>query len=196
VLGVFPGTGVGGGCVYDGQIIHGKNSSCLEIGHFQVTSNGRLCGCGRRGCLETETSRLAIASEAAVAAYRGEAPYLHSVAGSDLSLIRSSVLADAIKNGDEAIRKIVIHAAERLGVAIGATVHLVAPDIVVLGGGLVEAMPELFVKHVRSSANAAVMPSFVDSFRVEVAQLGDDATVLGSAAWVSHRIRHFAETSP
>ena len=76
VVGVFPGTGIGGGCVYDGQIIRGKNASCMEIGHVQVAPEGPLCGCGRRGCLEAVASRLVIAAQAAAAAYRGQAPHL------------------------------------------------------------------------------------------------------------------------
>ena len=62
VIGVFPGTGIGGGCVYEGQVLRGKNVSCLEIGHVQINPSGQLCGCGRIGCLETEASRLAIAA--------------------------------------------------------------------------------------------------------------------------------------
>ncbi len=61
LLGVFPGTGIGGACVYEGRIVRGKRASAMEIGHVQVLTNGRLCGCGRFGCLETEGSRLAIA---------------------------------------------------------------------------------------------------------------------------------------
>jgi glucokinase len=74
-IGVFPGTGIGGGCVYEGRIMRGRQFSCMEIGHILVTTSGRLCGCGRTGCLETEASRLAIAAEAAKAAFRGEAPH-------------------------------------------------------------------------------------------------------------------------
>jgi glucokinase len=62
-------------------------------------------------------------------------------------------------------------------------VVLLAPDVVVLGGGLVEEMPELFVECVRETANERVMSSFVGSFRVVVAQLGDEAAVMGAAAW-------------
>ncbi len=72
VLGVFPGTGIGGGCVYDGEILRGKTGSCMEVGHMQVAPGGPLCGCGRRGCLEAVASRLAISAAVIQAAYRGE----------------------------------------------------------------------------------------------------------------------------
>ena len=187
-LGVFPGTGIGGGCVYDGEIVRGKNNSCMEIGHMQVTRNGHLCGCGLRGCLETEASRLAIAAEVAAAAFRGEAPKLLAAAGTDLVNIRSGALAKAIAAGDTVVEAIVCHAARRLGVAIATFVHLLAPDSIVLGGGLAEAMPDLYIRNVTESINSAVMPSFVDSFQVVIAKLGDDATVRGAAAWAEKQL--------
>ncbi len=182
-LGVFPGTGIGGGCVYDGQIIRGKKNSCMEIGHISMRKEGLLCGCGLRGCLETEASRLAIAAEIAKAAYRGEAPNILKAAGTTLSDIRSGVIADAIEAGDKVVEQIVRRAAKTLGVAVAAAIHLLGPDRIVLGGGLVEAMPEIYVESVEPAARKAVMPSFADTFKVVAAKLGDDAGVMGCAAW-------------
>lgn len=183
-LGVFPGTGIGGGCVYDGKIIRGRTRSVMEFGHMQVIPGGPLCGCGRRGCVEAVASRLAISAAAAAAAFRGEAPKLLELAGMDLSNIRSGVLVQAIEGGDHVIEEIVRDAARWLGVAIGNVVNLLGPDVVILGGGLVEAMPELYVEEVKRSAMARVMPSFEGSFKVVAAELADDATVMGAAAWV------------
>jgi glucokinase len=182
-LGVFPGTGIGGGCVYDGEIVHGRGISCMEIGHIQVRENGRLCGCGKRGCLEAEASRLAVSAEVAMAAYRGEAPHLLADSGTDVAKMRSAALARAIEAGDTVVADILRSAAALIGVAVANTVMLVGPDVVVLGGGLVEEMPELFVGEVTKSAEARVMSSFVGTFQVVVAELGDDASVLGAAAW-------------
>ncbi|MGE0758216.1 MAG: ROK family protein [Pirellulaceae bacterium] len=192
VVGIFPGTGIGGGCVYAGEILHGRGKSCMEIGHVQVVPGGRICGCGLRGCLETEASRLAISADAAMAAFRGEAPHLLAAAGTNLAEIRSSVLAKAIEAGDKVVELIVRRAAGRLGVALATVIHLLAPDVVVLGGGLVEAMPALFVESVTESANRHVMPSFQDSFKVVPAKLGDDAVVAGVAAWSARQISQLA----
>jgi glucokinase len=189
VIGVFPGTGIGGGCVYDGKILAGGAVSCMEIGHMRVTNQGRLCGCGRRGCLETEASRLAISAEVAKAAYRGQAPQIMKLAGTNLTDIRSGVLADAIKGGDKIVEQIVREAAERIGDAVASLVHLVAPDVVLLGGGLVEALPDLYVKTVSERARQEVMPTYAKTFRVVSAKLGDDAAVMGAAAWVERLSR-------
>lgn len=183
LVGVFPGTGIGGGCVYQGEIIRGKSMSCFEIGHMQVTPGGQICGCGRTGCLETEASRLAIATAAAAAAFRGEAPNLLKAAGTDVAAMRSSVLAEAINDGDKVVEQIVIRAARLIGSTVGNVVNLLAPDVVVLGGGLVEAMPQLFVDNVEEAARNRAAPTFSRSFKVAAARLGDEAVVRGAAAW-------------
>jgi glucokinase len=190
VLGVFPGTGIGGGCVYDGEILRGKTSSCLEIGHLVVLPEGPRCGCGGRGCLEAVASRLAISAAAAAAAFRGEAPHLLDLAGHDLSEIRSSTLAEAIKAGDEVVEDIVREAANWIGRGLAGAINLLAPDTVVLGGGLVEAMPRLFKDEVEASARASVMPSFRRTFKIKIARLGDHATATGAAAWAQHSAEH------
>jgi glucokinase len=183
-LGVFPGTGIGGGCVYDGKIIRGKTNSCMEIGHIQVVPDGPLCGCGLRGCLEAVASRLAISAAAAQAAYRGQAPHLLDIAGTSLDEIRSGALAESIEAGDTVVESIVRNAARHIGTAVASAVHLLAPDCIVLGGGLVEAMPDLIVSEIASSARKKVLLSFADTFTVVPAELGDDSTAMGAAAWV------------
>jgi glucokinase len=183
VLGVFPGTGIGAGCVLDGKLIRGKNHSCMEIGHMRVLPSGPLCGCGRKGCLEAVASRLAVAAAAATAAHRGEAPGLLKEAGMDISNIKSGDLAAAVKAGDKVVESIVRDAAKWIGVAVGNVVNLLAPEVVVLGGGMVEAMPELIRGEVEKAANKSVMPSFEETFKVTLSQLGDEAVALGAAAW-------------
>lgn len=187
VLGVFPGTGIGGGCVYQGEVLAGKKISCMEIGHIQVEPHGLLCGCGARGCLETVASRLAISAEAAKAVYRGEAPALKENTGTDISNIRSGALSKSIEGGDKVVEDIMRTAARRVGQAIASVVHLLAPDRVVLGGGLVEAMHDIWVGEVKSAANKAVMAPYRKTFDVVEAKLGDDAAVLGAAAWADQQ---------
>lgn len=188
VVGVFPGTGIGGGCVYEGRILRGRRSSCMEIGHLPVLPNGHLCGCGRRGCLEAEASRLAIAGAAAQAACRGEAPHLLAATDADIWKIRSSAIAASIKAGDKSVERIVRKAATLIGTAVAAVVNLLAPDKVVLGGGLVEAMPKLMVETIEQAARKRVFPAFEKCFDVVAAELGDDAGVLGAAAWARETI--------
>lgn len=182
VVGVFPGTGIGGGCVYEGRILRGRIGSCMEIGHMLVDPQGRLCGCGRRGCLETVASRLAIASEAAAAAFRGDAPILLKLAGTGVADIRSRVLSEAIRAGDRTVDQIVRHAAQHLGQALASVIHLLAPDTILLGGGLVEEMPALYLREVKDAARTHAIRSFVQGVRFVTAELGGQAVALGAAA--------------
>lgn len=187
-VGIFPGTGIGGGCVYEGNIFQGAGVSCMEIGHTRISSSVRTGGYALTGTLEAEASRLTVAAEAAKAAYRGEAPYLMAQAGTDLSDIRSGTIAQAIENGDVAIRELVEEAARTIGMAVVNIVHLLAPDRIILGGGLVEAMEELIVGTVKKTARKSVMQAYRDRFDVVAAELGDDASVLGAAAWAKHHV--------
>ena len=107
-------------------------------------------------------SRLVIASQVAAAAYRGQAPHLLEAAGTDLQNIRSGALASSIANGDKRVEDIVRDAARQIGIGVANVVNLMAPDVVVLGGGLVKAMPKLYVSEVKKSANSRVMDSMVD----------------------------------
>jgi glucokinase len=81
------------------------------------------------------------------------------------------------------VESILREAARLIGVAVASMVNLLSPDTVVLGGGLAEAMPELFVKEVSMAAKRRCMPSFAETFEVVPAKLGDDATVMGAAGW-------------
>lgn len=183
LLGVFPGTGIGGGCVYKGQLFTGANQSCMEVGHLPVMPGGPLCGCGQRGCLEAVASRLAVSSAVAAAAYRGQAPYVLRNAGTNLADIRSGVLEGAVKAGDKVVERILRDAARWLGTGIAGLVNTLAPDRIVLGGGLVEALPGLYQEEVERAARARCMTAFRDQFDVVVARLGDRAAALGAAAW-------------
>ena len=184
VIGVFPGTGIGGGCVYEGRIFQGSRSSCMEVGFLQMATEGPPAGVGPPGTLEGLASRLTISAEAAMAVYRGKAPRLADLAGTDLTNIRSGTLSKAIEAGDTVIEQIVSRAAEQVGRAIGSLVNLMAPDIVVLGGGLVEAMPKLYLAEVQKGVKRNVLPSLSDCFRIRIAELGDYSTAIGAAAWV------------
>lgn len=182
VVGIFPGTGIGGGCVYEGKLIRGANSTCMEIGHIPLMPGGPRDGAGNPGSLEAIASRLSIAGGAALAAYRGEAPYLLEDAGTDISDIRSGAIRDSVKNGDEAVIQLVHDACDHLALGVVTMVHLMAPDVIVFGGGLVEAMADVMLPRIEKAARSRVLGSLKDVFEIKEAKLGDDAGVMGAAA--------------
>ncbi len=188
VLGVFPGTGIGGGFVYEGRIFRGTRSSCMEVGYLQLATEGGSAGAGPVGTLEGLASRLAISAEAAKAVFRGQAPHLNEMAGTDLGKIRSSTLAKAIEKGDTSVEEIVRRAAEQVGWAIGCLINILAPDVVILGGGLVEALPKLYIDSVRIGIKRNVLPSLADQHKLKIAELGDLATATGAAALIRQQV--------
>lgn len=195
-VGIFPGTGIGGGCVFKGELLTGANSTAMEIGHIPVSAESTLDRPGVPATLEGLASRLAISAQAAQAVFRGQAPNLAEIAGTDLANIRSAQLAKAIKAGDRVIAEIVETAARRLAAGVVTLVHLLAPDVVVLGGGLVEAMPELYLKAVTSETERLVLPSMKSVYRIVAAKLGDEAGVMGAAALARDRFAAQAVATP
>lgn len=187
-VGIFPGTGVGGACVYQGTILSGGGVSCMEIGHTRISSGSRSSGYDLPGTLEAEASRLSIAAEVAKAAHRGDAPFMAENTGTDLADIRSGALADAIKGGDKAVERLVEEASESIGISVVNVIHLLCPDKIVLGGGLVEAMEDLIIGTVAKTARKNVMSVYKDRFEVVAAKLGDDAGVKGAAAWAREQL--------
>jgi glucokinase len=160
----------------------------MEIGHLVVMPGGPLCGCGKTGCLEAVAGRLAIASEAAVSAFRGSAPNLLRCCGTSLADIRSGDLANAINAGDETVAQIVRKAGRSVGLALANVVNLLAPDLLLLGGGLMEALAEILFPIIEAEIRARAMKGFTQDLRVERAVLGDQAIVLGAAALAAERV--------
>ncbi len=193
VAGVFPGTGIGGGFIYDGKILRGKRHTGMEIGHTRIASTEHSSGTRMTGTLESEASRLAIAANCAKLALRGEAPNLLKAVGTDLAEIRSKALAMSVKSGDVAVEKVIRNAARTVGYSCVNLIHLLTPDVIVLGGGLVEALSELYLEEVQKVVNANVLECYADTFEIKLAMLGDDAGAIGAGIWAA---KHAMANSP
>ena len=180
VLGVFCGTGIGGGLVVDGQVFRGANGTAGEIGHIIVHDGGALCGCGQRGCLEAYASRSAMARELVMLANVGQAPTVRAAAGTRLKAVKSGVIARAVAAGEPAVCAVVDQAAHYLGIGIANCVNLFSPDVVVLGGGLVEKLGGRFVKQVDRSLHRHALEAPARGVHAVPAQLGDAAAIHGA----------------
>lgn len=188
VIGIFPGTGIGGGLILDGKLFRGTTGNAGELGHIIVEVDGPRCGCGNRGCLEALASRVVIAREAAALALRGEAPHLLESAGTDLAKVRSGALAKAIAAGDESVEEVVRNAARYIGVAMGSLVNIFSPEAFVLGGGLVEKMEDLFIEETTTAMKQHSFPFLSSVVTVHGAKLGDNATVMGAGMLIREKL--------
>ncbi len=188
VLGMFPGTGIGGGIIIDGKLYHGASGSAGEVGHMTLEVDGPFCGCGKNGCLEGLASRIAIAKEVVALAARGDAPYIMENCGTDLSKVRSGMLSRAIEAGDTQVEHVVRRAAFYVGVGVANLINVLSPEAVVLGGGLVEAMEELYLSEVKKAVKEHAMPFLRKNVRIVPAKLGDDAVAMGAARLIHDKL--------
>lgn len=181
VVGVFPGTGIGGGLIINRKIVHGASGGAGEIGHMTMQIDGPLCGCGKRGCLEALASRIAIMKEISALILRGESEYLYEKVGTDVSKIRSSVIAEVIENGEKKVENIVRKAAFLTGVAIANLINILSPELIILGGGLIEALGKIYEEEIQRAVKEHAMPFLRKKVVIEIGKLGDDAVALGAA---------------
>jgi len=177
VIGIFVGTGIGGGIILDGKLRHGFRWGAGEIGHMYMSYKGQNAD------VEAFASRGAISRRLRKAVQRGKAPLLADILKKrDDNRITSGVIRQALAVGDPTALRAVAEAQEVLGLLIGSVVNLLDPEAIVMGGGLVESLGESFLEPVRESAYANFFLQH-DARRVQIvpAALGDDSVVLGAA---------------
>ncbi len=182
VVGIFPGTGVGGGLILNGRLYRGADGGAGEIGHMIIQVDGRLCGCGQYGCLEAMASKTALAKDAVFLAAKGASPYIFEKGGTDFNKIKSGMLYKAVKAGEKEVKRIIDRSAYYLGIGMANCVNLFNPEIIVLGGGLVEKFGSPYVNKAEKSMKEHAMPYLVKKVVVHEAELGDDAVIIGAAA--------------
>ncbi len=178
VLGVFAGTGVGGGLVLDGRLRRGPRGVTGEIGHVIVVPDGRTCGCGGAGHLEAYAGRAGIEAEARRRHESGVHTALVKLAGH--GKMKSGVIAKALAAEDPVALELIDGAIAALGTAIASAVTLVDITTVVLGGGITEKLGAAFVARVDAAVQARVIAGL--PVKVVAAALGDDAGVVGAAS--------------
>jgi len=181
VVGMFIGTGIGGGLVLDGKPYSGMNHTAGEIGHMVLQVDGPKCGCGRKGCLEALGSRTAIFKRIQSAVKDGEKTELIDIVGDDLSGMKSSHLRKALKRGDKLARKTVEDAARYIGIGAANLVNVLNPEVVVLGGGVVNAIEDDIYPLIVESAKAYIFPGAERGLKFVASKLGDEAGITGAA---------------
>ena len=189
VVGIFVGTGIGGGIILNGELFHGASKTAGEVGHIIVKAGGPRCGCGTRGCLEAIASRTAMAKQFRKAIEKkGKKSVLTKLTDGDLSVIRSGVLVKAIRAKDKLTLKVFKKVTRYLGIGVGSIVNFLNPDMIVLGGGVVEALDDTFIDNIRTYAEKYALPDTLSGVQIVRAKLGDNSGILGAAALARHRL--------
>lgn len=187
MVGVFVGTGVGGGIIIDGELRSGVRHVAGEVGHMIIAAGGPYCGCGRQGCLEAVASRTAIERDLNAGIATGRENLLSELTGSDATHITSGLLARAYEAGCPLTCEVINRALWYLGLHAASIVNFIDPEILVYGGGMVEAMGERFLTPIRVVARQHFIHQKGEPVKIVGAQLGDDAGVLGAAVVAQRR---------
>lgn len=176
---VFVGTGVGSAIVKDGKIIIGATGTAGEIGHIIVDLNGRQCSCGAHGCLEAYASRSAIERRIEGALKKGRKSCILDYLETGKS-ITSSMIQKSIEREDELVLQCVTEASEYLSGGIASIINFINPELIILGGGLIEAVDYFYQKTIKK-AKAKSLPVPAEKIQFKKAMLGDYSGVIGAA---------------
>ncbi|ADU29928.1 ROK family glucokinase [Evansella cellulosilytica] len=183
LLCVTLGTGVGGGVIAGGEIIHGQSGMAGEIGHIAtVLENGAPCNCGKKGCLETVASATGIARLGTEAATVSTAGVLKDTLEANGALTAKDVF-DAAKAGDTVAQNVVKEASHHLGLVLANLANALNPEKIVLGGGVSKA-GDILVGEIKKYFTSYAIPKIGRETHIKIATLGNDAGVYG-AAWLA-----------
>jgi glucokinase len=177
------GTGVGGGVIANGQVVHGKSGAAGEIGHITVeTINGAPCNCGKTGCLETVASATGIVRLAREVLTNTEGTSLLQQRVNSGQVLSAKLVFECAKEKDMLANEIIQKVSFYLGVAISHIGNLLNPEKIVIGGGVSKA-GELLIQPVRETFEKYAFKRVLKSTKILPATLGNDAGVIG-AAWL------------
>lgn len=176
---VFVGTGIGSAIVKNGHIIYGATGTAGELGHIIVDLNGRPCACGAHGCLEAYASRSAIETRIEGALKKGRKSCISEYL-EEGKAITSSMIRKSIEREDELVTQCLSEASEYLSGGLASVINLINPELIILGGGLIEAV-DYFYKQTIKKAKSKSLPVPAEKIRFSKTILGDYSGVIGAA---------------
>ncbi|HLC16657.1 MAG TPA: ROK family protein [Thermodesulfovibrionia bacterium] len=196
VVGVFVGTGVGGGLIVEGKLVHGANNLAGEFGHMVIQRklNGRICGCGNRGCLEAYAGRKSIVQK--IASRRDTDGYSSMLKGMDFDALTSGKLNKALKQNDRLVTKTIKTACKDIGSGIASLLNILDPEVIVLGGGVIEAMADFMFPLIQQAVKEHTLSYDTRKTHIVLSQLGDHAVALGAASYAFNQIQPLSPSHP
>lgn len=182
MLAVFIGTGIGGGLIVNGKIYRGSTFLAGEIGHIIVKENGPLCGCGNRGCFEAIASRKSIVNKIIMDINKNKKKSTLTPLIKSKKRIKSSALARAVMNNDRVVIKYLTLECKTIGRVLGSLTNFMNFDLIVLGGGLIEALHKFMIPHIKEEMNIHMLKGTAKAVKLVSTKLGDDAALFGGIA--------------
>ena len=189
MVGIFIGTGIGGGIIADGKLYTGAGGTAAEIGHMVIQVGGPKCNCGNRGCFEALASRTAIFRSIHAAIKDGPKTILTELLGPELTDLRSGDLRKAIRKGDKLVEKIIEDAAEYTGIAVANLINILNPQTVVLGGGVIDALGDEMMAIIVETAEDYILSGTNKGVEIVASKAGDDAGIIGGAVLARRAVK-------
>jgi len=180
IICIFVGTGIGSGIIINGRLLRGAGNYAGEIGHMTIEAQGPLCGCGNYGCYEALAAGPAIARRAVTRLAKGEDSLIREMVGGDFSHILPSLIFRAAEKGDRLAREILEESAEYLGIGVANLINIFNPELVILGGGVLEVIPDMLEK-IEATVKRRALPAASQGAKIVPARLGNDAGIIGGA---------------
>jgi len=168
--------------IIDGKIYRGFNFVAGEIGHMMVQKNGPKCGCGKNGCFEALASRTAMVKNIINDVKKLKKKSVLSDLIKSNQRIKSGALRNAITKKDKVVTKRITDACETIGDVLGSVANLMNFDMIVLGGGVIEALEDYMMPIIRSEFNNHVLDASAKGIKIVPSKLGDDAAIYGGIA--------------
>ena len=179
------------GVCTDGRLFYGFNQTEGEIGHMVLEVGGPKCGCGNLGCFEALASRTAIFRELARRAKEGEKTVLTDFlqGGETITDLKSGDLRKALRRGDKLTEKVVESAADYTGIAIANLANILGPEVIVLGGGVLDALEDEMMSIIVETARDYAMPGALKDVEIVASKLGDEAGITGAAVLARQQLK-------
>ena len=182
IVGFFVGTGLGGGLILNGSLYTGNQFKAAEYGHMILDPEGPLCNCGQRGCLEAFSSKMGMSSYIRQQVSRGRESMLGEAVQE--GVFRSKKLKKALAAGDKVAWEAVDRSCHYLAVATGTMINTFSPDLILYGGGVIEAVGEIYLEKILSEVDRYCMPQIRSTVDLKIAELGDDSILYGDLAMI------------
>jgi glucokinase len=188
IVGIFPGTGIGGAIIIDNQLYTGFQGVAGEIGHMIVDLKGPICSCGNHGCLEAFASRWAIERDIRQAIKQKKKSIIRKLMPGKLTAVKSKVLRKALKMKDPVVSQVMKNATKALGQACISVRHMMNPEMIILGGGLIEACGDFILPVVNKIVRTDQFFAHLGKCPVVASRLKDDAVMIGGVALVKDQL--------
>lgn len=195
MVGLFLGTGIGGGLIIDGKLYRGFNLAAGEFGQM-IIDKGGICAPNRfRGSLESLASHVGIVQRLRQAVKGEEQTMLREELGSNLKGLTSDHLRRAIARRDRLAKRIVREAAVETGLCVAGIISALGPEYVMLGGGVMETLQRTMLPVIRKTAAAHVLPGTMDGIRILPSTMGEEGGIFGAAVFARDEFRKMARKS-